>query len=71
MMKNKNLCNWSTWVGAVGVLAFFTSFVSSLMGDVVAGLGAQQWYGIGSGLIMIAIWMSLGAIFYKGGGMGM
>ena len=64
-MNHRMLCNWSLAVGAVGLLCLFSAFLASVSENSVLILGERQWYGGGIALMLVAIWMKLGAIYHK------
>lgn len=70
MMENMNpktLANWSVYLGFLGVILYLVALVMLWQGGgAIAGkLNHRDLYFAGSGLLYIAIWMKLGAIFHK------
>ncbi|MBI4050226.1 MAG: hypothetical protein HY398_02135 [Candidatus Doudnabacteria bacterium] len=67
-MNPQNLANWSVGLGFLGVLLYIIAFVLLWQGGGNMLLGRfdqKDLYFAGSGLLYIAIWMKLGAIYHK------
>ena len=66
MEKSKSLAQWSMWAGGLAVLSFILS-VFTFYGDaMIASFDHKDFYFAGIGLITLAIWFKLGAIYHKG-----
>ena len=71
MMKNMNpdqLGQWSVWAGCLGVLSFLVSLILLWQGTssiVLDKFDHKDFYYAGAGLLHIAIWIKLGAIFHQ------
>jgi hypothetical protein len=67
-MDPKSLAKWSMALGMLGILAYLVAFVLLWQGgNTILGerLDHKDLYFAGTGLLYIAIWMKLGAIFLK------
>lgn len=56
------------WLGCLAILAYILAFVLLWQGGnamIASRLDNKDLYYIGTGLLYIAIWMKLGAIFLK------
>lgn len=68
-MNPKTLSKWSIASGFVGVILYIIALILLWQGgdNLLAGrFDHKDLYFAGSGLLYIAIWMKLGAIFHKG-----
>lgn len=67
-MKDKNLTNWSIAAGLIGIILYVIAFVLLWQGGTLIAdkLDHKDLYFAGSGLLYIAIWLKLGAIYHKG-----
>ncbi len=69
-MNPKTLTKWSIYSGFLGVLLFLISAVLLWQGSdslLLDKFDHKDLYFAGSGLLYIAIWLKLGAIYHKGG----
>lgn len=64
-MRHQQLTNLSILAGFLGILAFLGAAIASFPEGNVWLFGVKQWYGAGAGLVLIAIWLKLGAIYHK------
>lgn len=68
-MDPKKLTKWSIVSGFVGIILYIIALILLWQGgDVLIGgrLDHKDLYFAGSGLLYIAIWLKLGAIYHKG-----
>ena len=65
MEKSKSLAQWSMWAGGLAVLSFLLSVVVFYGDAMIASLDHKDFYFAGMGLIVLAIWLKLGAIYHK------
>lgn len=68
-MDSKSLTNWSIAAGLVGVILYVIAFVLLWQGGqnlIADRIDHKDLYFAGSGLLYIAIWLKLGAIYHKG-----
>lgn len=68
-MNPKTLSNWSIWIGFLGVILFIVALVVLWQGPtdnlVLERFDHKDFYFAGSGLLYIAIWLKLGALYHK------
>ena len=64
-MNPKTLTQWSLWAGGLGILSFVLSVVTFYGDARIVRLDQFDFYFAGMGLIVIAIWFKLGAIYHK------
>lgn len=69
-MNPNKWARWSMVCGVVAIVLYVLAFIVLWKGGaLVAGMvDRKDLYFAGSGLLYIAIWLKLGAIYYKGGG---
>lgn len=65
MNKSAMLVKISVLTGFLGVLALLFAWCAEYRGFVF-GFESRHWYSDAMVLILIAIWMKLGAIYHKG-----
>lgn len=68
-MDPNKLTTWSMWSGAVGIILYLIAVVMLWQGAgnlLLDKFDHKDLYFAGSGLLYIAIWLKLGAIFHKG-----
>lgn len=68
-MNPKTLTSWSIGSGFLGVILYIIALVMLWQGpdNLLAGkFDHKDLYFAGSGLLYIAIWLKLGAIYHKG-----
>lgn len=63
--KSKSLTQWSIWAGMLGVVFFILAVVSFYADTLIMQLDHKDFYFGGMGLLAIAIWLKLGAIYHK------
>ena len=56
---------WSMWAGGLAVLSFILSVVTFYGDAMIARFDHKDFYFAGIGLIALAIWLKLGAIYHK------
>ncbi|MBI4050389.1 MAG: hypothetical protein HY396_00210 [Candidatus Doudnabacteria bacterium] len=69
-MDPKKLTRWSIWSGFIGVILYIIAAVMLWQGSdqlLFDKFDHKDLYFAGSGLLYIAIWLKLGAIYHKGG----
>lgn len=67
-MNPGTLTKWSIIAGFLGIIVYVVAIVVLWNGSPLAGkLDHKDLYFAGSGLLYIAIWFKLGAIYHKGG----
>ena len=68
-MDSNKLTKTSLVIGFIGILLYIVAFVLLWQGSVLIAdrLNHKDLYFAGSGLLLIAIWFKLGAIYHKGG----
>ena len=64
MSKPHILTKLSILVGSLGVFAFVLAWIAELKGFVLY-FEARHWYNDAMILLLIAIWLKLGAIYHK------
>ena len=68
-MNPRTLTQWSIWSGGIGVLAYVVAVIMLWQGAdtlLFDKLDHKDLYYAGQGLVLLAIWMKLGAIYHKG-----
>lgn len=68
-MNHKTLTRWSIISGFIGIVLYLIAFILLWQGgdNLIAGkVDHKDLYFAGSGLLYIAIWLKLGAIYHKG-----
>jgi len=67
-MSSGKLAKWSTVCGVVAVILYLLAFIVLWKGGaLISGLvDRKDLYFAGSGLLYIAIWLKVSAIYYKG-----
>lgn len=68
-MNPKSLSKWSITVGFVGIILYIIALILLWRGSdslLFDKLDHKDLYYAGSGLLYIAIWFKLGAIYHKG-----
>ena len=67
-MQPEKIARWSLWVGSLGVILFVVALVLLWQGGgaiVMDRFDHKDFYFAGSGLLYIAIWFKLAAIFLQ------
>ncbi len=64
MEKSKTLTNLSIIIGLLGVLALIGAWVAGAEGTVL-GMSQQHLFWDAAVLLLVAIWLKLGAIYHK------
>ncbi|QQG45384.1 MAG: hypothetical protein HYW89_00385 [Candidatus Sungiibacteriota bacterium] len=67
MNKANNLTKISIVVGLLGVLSLVLAWIAEARGFAF-GYTSDHWFNDAIVLVLIAIWLKLGAIYHKGGG---
>ncbi len=65
MMDSKSLIKWSKLSGMLGIISLILAVFVFYSDSMIAQLDHKDLYFAGMGLIVIAIWFKLGAIYYK------
>lgn len=68
-MNPKTLSNWSIYSGFLGVILYIIALVLLWQGGralLFDRFDQKDLYFAGSGLLYIAIWLKMGAIYHKG-----
>ena len=67
-MGSGKLCRWSKICGAVAIILYLLALIVLFKGgSLIAGMiDRKDLYFAGSGLLYIAIWLKVGAIYSKG-----
>ena len=63
--KSKSLIQWSMWAGGLAVLSFVLSIVAFYGDAMIMRFDHKDFCFAGMGLIALAIWFKLGAIYHK------
>lgn len=68
-MNPNKLAKWSKFCGVLAIILYILAFIVLWKGGaLIAGkIDRKDLYFAGCGLLYIAIWLKLGAIYYKGG----
>ncbi len=69
-MDPKRLTKWSLTAGFLGVILYVIALIALWTGSqtlILDKFDHKDLYFAGSGLLYIAIWLKLGAIYHKGG----
>lgn len=64
-MDHKKLSNWGVTAGFLGIILFVLAVWTFYADAMIARLDHKDFYFAGIGLIAIAIWFKLGAIYHK------
>ncbi len=64
-MDPKTLTRWSIITGFVGVILYVVALIALWQGHPFGRFNHKDFYYAGSGLLYIAIWLKLGAIYHK------
>ncbi|MEK7203647.1 MAG: hypothetical protein AAB627_01045 [Patescibacteria group bacterium] len=64
-MNHKTLSNWGVAAGFVGIVLFVLALVVFWADTLWFGFDHKDFYFGGIGLLAIAIWFKLGAIYHK------
>lgn len=65
-MNHKTLSSWAVAAGFLGIILFVLAIWSFYADTLMARLDHKDFYFGGMGLLAIAIWFKLGAIYHKG-----
>ena len=63
--KSKSLTQWSVWAGMLGILLFVLALVAFYADTLIVQFDHKDFYFAGMGLLALAIWFKLGAIYHK------
>ena len=63
--KSKSLAKWSMIAGVLGLLSFLFALVAFWSDALFWNFDHKDFYFGGMGLIVLAIWFKLGAIYHK------
>jgi hypothetical protein len=64
MSKSHALTKLSIFIGSFGVFAFILAWIAEFKGFVLY-FEARHWYNDAMILLLVAIWLKLGAIYHK------
>jgi len=64
-MNHKKLSNWGVAAGFLGVILFVLALIVFWSDSLWLGFDHKDFYFAGMGLLVIAIWFKLGAIYHK------
>ena len=65
-MDHKKLSNWGVAAGFLGILSFVLALMAFWTDTLWLDFDHKDFYFGGMGLLAIAIWFKLGAIYHKG-----
>ena len=65
MSKSHTLTKLSVFIGTLGMFAFVLAWIAEFK-NFVLYFEARHWYNDALVLLLIAIWLKLGAIYHKG-----